>query len=386
MPTPADPSLIFQSRYGRAPEAVVRAPGRVNLIGEHTDYNHGYVFPAALEFDIRIAMAPRDDQQVRVYAESYGQESLFGLDALTRSDAEPWSNYVRGVAFVLAEAGYALAGMDAVVVGTVPVGSGLSSSAAFEMAACWAFEFASGIEIDPVRRAVLCQRAENRFVGMNCGIMDQFISSLGKANHALFIDTHTLEFRPVPLPTCGVSLVITNTNRPHELVKSAYNERRAECERAVELLRPEMPGLEYLRHVSEAQFEALQGLLPDPVVRRARHVVTEDERVLRAISVLEAGDVAAFGELMTASHRSLRDDYEVSCPELDALVAAALTVEGVYGSRMTGAGFGGCTVSLVADAAVPQFQDRVRRAYTRATCLEPSFYVCRAAEGASRIA
>lgn len=375
----------FTHLYGIAPAFVVRAPGRVNLIGEHTDYNEGFVFPAAINYDITIAGAPRRDQQVRAYSLTFQQSTTFSLEDLQRSEDAPWSNYLRGVALILQTAGYTLRGMNVVVMGTVPLASGLSSSAAIETASCLAFETAGDFHLDPVERARLCQRAEREFVGVHCGIMDQFISSLGKAQHALLIDTRTLEHESVPLPSEGVALVISNTNKRRGLVDSEYNTRRAECEQAVEILKKDLPGIRALRDVGEEDFRRFADRLPESVRRRARHVITENARVLESVRALRAGDLAAFGRLMNASHDSLRDDYAVSCRELDALVESARQIEGVYGSRMTGAGFGGCTVSLVAEEAVETFQKEVGTAYQQATGLAASFYVCQASEGASRV-
>lgn len=375
----------FADLYGAPPEFVVRAPGRVNLIGEHTDYNDGFVFPAAIDHDIAIAGAARPDRQVRAYSQTFRQSTTFSLDAVTRSEDAPWSNYVRGVAHVLQDTGFTLCGLNAVIAGTVPIGSGLSSSAAMEIASLLAFEAAGGFGVEPVQRALLGQRAEREFVGVQCGIMDQFISALGRANHALFIDTRTLEHEAVPLPERGVSLVIGDTNRRRGLVDSEYNRRRAECQQAVEILKRFLPDITALRDVSEEAFARHAAALPETVRKRARHVVTENARVLESVRALKAGDIALFGRLKNASHDSLRDDYAVSCRELDAMVEAARRAQGVYGARMTGAGFGGCTVSLVAEEAVGAFQREVGAAYRAATGLEAAFHVCRAADGASRI-
>jgi len=375
----------FRARFGSDARFAVRAPGRVNLIGEHTDYNEGFVFPAAIPYDVVIAGSPRADRIVRAWSLVFEQESSFSLDEIRRSPEAPWSDYLRGVAAILQDEGFDPGGMDSVVAGTVPIGSGLSSSAAIEIASVLAFEAAAGFAVDPVQRALIGQRAEREFVGVQCGIMDQFISSLGRRGHALFIDTRTLEHEAVPLPEQGFRILVSDTRKQRGLVDSEYNARRRECERAVELLRPHLPGIRALRDVTQEDFARHAGDLPDIVRRRARHVVTENARVLESVAALKAGDLDRFGRLMNESHESLRHDYEVSSPELDALVEEAHAVEGVLGSRMTGAGFGGCTVSLVAEEAVDRFQREVGRRYWARTGLQPLFYVCTAAQGAARL-
>jgi galactokinase len=377
----------FAELFGGPSETVVRAPGRVNLIGEHTDYNDGFVFPAAIDRDILIAAAPRTDGQVRAYALNFNQSSTFPIHDVqpATEGRERWSNYLRAMARILEQEGLPLKGMNCVALGNVPLGAGLSSSAAMLVAGGLAFAAVAGQTLDPVRLALLAQRGEREFVGVNVGIMDQFISALGQRDHALLIDTRALTYEAVPLPHTGVVIVIADTNKKRGLVDSEYNTRRAECERAVELLKPHLPDIRALRDVSVADFERFAADLPEPIRRRARHVVTEDARTLEGRDALKAGDVARFGELMDASHASLRDDYEVSCAELDAMVAAARSVPGVYGSRMTGAGFGGCTVSLVASEAVESFMREVPPRYKQSTGLEATLYVTTAAQGAQRI-
>ncbi len=378
----------FTELYGVPPSFIVRAPGRVNLIGEHTDYNDGFVFPASIDYDITIVGAPRADRQVRVFSLTFDQPSTFSLDTnpLERSVDAPWSDYVRGVAHILQDEGFTLQGMNAVYFGTVPIGSGLSSSAAMEVASCLAFEATGGFDVEPVRRALIGQRVEREFVGVQSGIMDQFISALGRADHALFIDTRTLDYEPVPLPPHDVVLMVADTGKRRGLVDSEYNSRHAECEQAVEILKRSLPDIRALRDVDEETFAQYADALPEPVRSRARHVVTENARVLKGVRALKAGDVATFGRLMNASHDSLRDDYAVSSPELNAMVDAARDVEGVYGARMTGAGFGGCTVSLIAEPSVDAFKKEVGAAYRAATGLEATFYLCRASDGARRLA
>ncbi len=377
----------FAELYGKPPAFVVRAPGRVNLIGEHTDYNDGFVFPAAIDRDMVIAGTVRSDQQVRVYALNFNQSSTFSLKEVVHAEEnrEKWSNYPRAMAQIFQKEGLPVVGMNLVTMGNVPLGAGLSSSAALLVASGLAFATAAGIEIDPVKLALMAQRAEREFVGVNVGIMDQFISSLGRENHALLIDTRSLTYEAVPLPTSGVSIVIADTNKKRGLVDSEYNTRRAECERAVSLLSENLPGIIALRDVTLADFEALKHTLPEITRKRAKHVITEDARTLESVQALKAGDIERFGALMNASHDSLRDDYQVSCKELDAMTEIARSIPGVYGSRMTGAGFGGCTVSLVKDSAVEAFQAEVPALYKQAVGMNCAIYVTNASLGASRV-
>jgi galactokinase len=365
----------FAREFGGDATIVVAAPGRVNLIGEHTDYSDGFVLPAAIDRHIVIAARPRADRTVQLYAADMRESAQFDLDDLRPDTNRRWSNYERGVAWALQGAGYTLQGMDAVVAGDVPVASGLSSSAAIEVATAFTFQTLSDLDLDGVERALLCQKAENEFVGMRCGIMDQYIISLGRRDHALLIDCRSLDYELVPVPA-GVSLVICDTQKRRGLVDSEYNTRRNECEAGARAL-----GVPALRDVSVATFEARQDELAPVTRKRCRHVITENQRVLDAVDALGRDDLQRFGELMNASHVSLRDDYEVSCAELDAMVEAAWRQPGVLGARMTGAGFGGCTVNLVQDEATEAFQHNVSRAYTEATGLEPRIYVCAAEDG-----
>jgi galactokinase len=374
----------FAEIFGGEPVAVVRAPGRVNLIGEHTDYNDGYVLPVAVDRSVLVAAAPRDDRQVVIHALDFGASVAFSLDDIEHDQVNTWSNYQRGVAYFLEEQGIELSGLNAVVIGDVPIGSGLSSSAAVEVSTAYAWQILVGFRMSRVGLALLCQRAESEFVGMNCGIMDQFVSALGQRDHALLIDCRSLEYQPVPLPA-GAAVVVADTRKQRGLMDSEYNTRRRECEEGVQILQRYLPQVQALRDVSTDQFAEYQGQLPENVRRRCRHIVYENERVLRGVAALQAGDLVAFGRLMNESHASLRDDYEVSCPELDIMAEAAWKVEGVYGSRMTGAGFGGCTVSLVAEEAVESFRNRVAAAYEEATDIVPQIYVCRAEDGVSRL-
>jgi galactokinase len=372
-------STLFQTQFGYAPSFVARAPGRVNLIGEHTDYNGGFVLPMAIDRDVTLVGAARRDKTVRVYSANFEQASAFSLDAVTHSPEQEWNNYVRGVADVLQKAGHTLHGFDATMFGNVPIASGLSSSAATEMATIEAFNAAGqpgGLGIDGVREAKFAQQAENQFVGVNCGIMDQFISSLGQQGQALFIDCRSLEYQLVPMPK-GVTVLVVDTQAPRTLAGSAYNERRAQCEEAARIF-----GVSLLRDVSVSEFEQHKGELPPLVATRAAHVIYENQRVLDAVQALHNGDVAAFGHLMNQSHDSLRDLYAVSSKELDAVVDIARATPGVLGARMTGAGFGGCAIALVSDANVSELKDAVEREYPIRTGRAPRVYACVPSAGA----
>jgi len=374
----------FAETFGGEPVAVVRAPGRVNLIGEHTDYNDGYVLPVAIDRSILVAATPRDDRQVVIHALDFGENATFSLDDIEHDQAQTWSNYQRGVAYFLEERGITLPGLNAVVAGDIPIGSGLSSSAAVEVSMAYTWQVLAGFELSRVELALLCQRAENEFVGMNCGIMDQFVSALGQRDHALLIDCRSLNYKLVPLPA-EAAVVVADTMKRRGLVDSEYNTRRQECEEGVRILQRYLPEVQALRDVSTDQFGEYKGQLPEKVRQRCRHIIYENERVLRGVAALQAGDLDTFGRLMNESHASLRDDYEVSCLELDTMAEAAWKVEGVYGSRMTGAGFGGCTVSLVAEEAVEDFRARVAAAYEEATGIVPQIYVCRAEGGVAEV-
>ena len=369
---------------GRA--VMVRAPGRVNLIGEHTDYNDGYVLPAAIERETVMAGAARDDRTVRVAALDLDRRASFGLDSLERSAGdESGVNYIKGVAAVLESQGRRLRGMDAVIASDIPIGSGLSSSAALEVAAARLWSELDALEMEPVELALAAQQAENEFVGMRCGIMDQMASVLGREGHAVFLDCRTREYRLVPLPSQRALIVICDSGVRRELSASEYNRRREQCEQAVESLRRLSPGIRALRDVDTETLASARGLLDPLLFLRARHVVSENERVLASVEALQHGDLGRFGGLMNASHDSLRDDYEVSCRELDVLVEAARGVPGVLGSRLTGAGFGGCTVSLVEDSAVEGFAADVASHYRRETGRDMGRIVTGAAEGAGRV-
>ncbi len=371
--------LCFQRLYDADPQLLVAAPGRVNLIGEHTDYNDGFVLPVAIDRHVVLAASPRRDRYVQLYAADFDQACTFSLDDIEHDSGTRWSNYERGVAWALQEAGYELPGLDIVLSSNVPIGSGLSSSAAIEVATAFAFQLAGNLPLDGVQRALLCQKAENEFVGMRCGIMDQYIISLGKRDHALLIDCRSLDYELVPIPA-GCALVVCDTQKRRGLVDSEYNTRRHECEQGAQML-----GIPALRDIGAEEFRTREAELPPVIRKRCRHVVTENHRVLDAVQSLRTNELARFGELMNASHVSLRDDYQVSCVELDAMVQVAWEQQGVLGARMTGAGFGGCTVNLVQEQDADRFQQKVASGYTAITDLEPEIYVCKAEEGVRRL-
>jgi|ERR1043165_264256 galactokinase len=361
-----------------------RAPGRVNLIGEHTDYNDGFVMPVALDISTWARVSSRDDRRLQIYSENFDEQVEVDLDDAQLTAHKHWSDYPIGVVVMLERAGHRLHGARLEIRGEVPIGSGLSSSAAIEVATACALVANSGLEIDKRELARLCRQAENEFVGARVGIMDQFVSLFGQAQHALLLDCRSLEFKLLPLPD-NVRLIICNTMVKHELASSAYNERREQCEAGVKHLAQFLPEVKALRDVSIEQLEQYRAGLSEVVYRRCRHVITENARVLAAGDALERGDLREFGKLMAASHESLRDDYEVSCDELDLMVELAEKIEGVYGARMTGGGFGGCTVNLVAEDHAEQFQEIIAREYEQRTGLKPEIYVCTAANGAEEI-
>lgn len=369
--------------YGARPDvAVFRAPGRVNLIGEHTDYNDGFVLPVAIDRDVLIVASPREDERVILHALHYGETAEFRLDRVEPVPGDTWVRYVKGVAAVLQQEGMHLRGMNGVIEGTVPIGAGLSSSAALEVATALTFCTLGGIDLQRVRLAQLCQRAENEYVGVQCGIMDQFISCLARPRSALFLDCRTLVYEHIPFEASDYALVIANTNRPRGLVDSAYNQRRQECEEGVRVIGHHVPGVRALRDVSVEVFEQYRTALPDKIGRRCEHVITENARVHQSVDALGRRDFARFGRLMNESHDSLRDRYEVSCRELDVMVDIARSSPGVVGSRMTGAGFGGCTISLVAIGQVSHLEQAIREEYPARTDLRPDVYVCHPAGGA----
>jgi galactokinase len=375
----------FRSLYGQEAR-VFRAPGRVNLIGEHTDYNDGFVLPMAIDRATIVAGAARDDRLLRVHSLNFGESAEIDLDAAPKKRRGVWADYVEGMARELLARGATLRGADLMLVSDVPLGAGLSSSAALEVATGLALLSLSEVEMEAVGLALAAQAAEHNYVGTLCGIMDQLVAVLGRPCCALLIDCRSLETEQIPLDASTVAVVICDTRVKHELAASAYNARRAECERGVEILRQSLPGIRALRDVRVADFERYEDTLPAPIRRRCRHVVTENDRTQRAAEHLRAGRMDEMGRLMFLSHASLRDDYEVSCAELDLLVEIASGMGGVLGARMTGGGFGGCTVNLVAYQALDEFQEKAVSEYRRASKLDLKVYPVKASDGAKEIA
>lgn len=379
---------IFQENFGQQPAHVARAPGRVNLLGEHVDYNDGFVLPAAIDRATYVAFSGTDSHQTTLVAADFNEQASFSprtIPTKTQTDATPlpeWAHYPAGVMWALLEEKLSVPAMNAVYASDIPRGSGLSSSASVEMAFVIAWQTLGGWELPPMRRALLGQKAENQYVGVNCGIMDQFASACGVADKLLLLDCRSLEWQTVPLSK-KVAIVIADTKVRRKLTSGEYNRRRAACEEAVRLLRQDLPDIKSLRDVSVADFNRLSGKLPEEVSKRARHVVEEIERSKQAPALLEAGDIRTFGSLMNKCHISLRDLYEVSCPELDAMVSIAQTIEGCYGARLTGAGFGGCTVNLVARENSRRFAEELAASYEAETGNHPEIYISHPSDGAA---
>src|SRR3972149_475935 len=379
---------IFREKFEQTPAHVARAPGRVNLLGEHVDYNDGFVLPAAIDRATYIAFSPTTSHQTTLVAADFNEQASFSpqtIPAKTQTDSTSlpdWAHYPAGVMWALLEDGLPAPAMNAVFASNVPRGSGLSSSASVEMSFMTAWQTLGGWILPPMQRALLGQKAENQYVGVNCGIMDQFASACGMENHVLRLDCRSLEWQTIPLPK-NISIVIADTKVRRKLTSGEYNKRRAACEEAVRLLKQDLPKIKALRDVSVEDFNRLSGKLPDEVSKRARHVVEEIGRSKQAPALLEAGDIQNFGNLMNECHISLRDLYEVSCPELDTMVRIAQTVEGCYGARLTGAGFGGCTVNLVAREQVNAFAQALATAYESQTGYHPEIYISRPSDGAA---
>ena len=373
----------FIQIYGREPQ-VFSAPGRVNLIGEHTDYNDGFVLPMAIERRTWIAAARREDRVISCISTGFDRKIEFELSEDLKPEGD-WANHLRGIVACLLRDEYALCGADILIDSDIPLGAGLSSSAALEVATGYSLLKLAGQPVDLVDLALAAQRAEQEFTGTQCGIMDQYIACLGVRGHALMIDCRTLEYRAVPIDSDsivpGPRVVICNTMVRHDLTDGEYNRRRAECEEGVRRLSSHLPGIQALRDVEIEDFDHFAGSLPETIRRRCNHVITENARTLEAVNALSSGDMKLFGQLMYASHESLRLDYEVSCPELDLMVGTASRIKGVYGARMTGGGFGGCTVNLVEHDQVDNFVAEISKRYKAETGIAPESYVTTASNG-----
>jgi galactokinase len=376
----------FQTAYGKAAEAIYFSPGRVNLIGEHTDYNGGAVFPCALSFGTYLLLAKNDDKVINFRSLNLPEVVTLGFDQLTTRLEKSWANYPLGVIAQFVKRGINITqGFDLLIWGNVPNGAGLSSSAALEVVTAFAFNDQLGTGFDRTTLAQIGQKSEHEFALVNCGIMDQFASANGAKDQAIHLNCDTLEFELVPVKLQGIKILISNTHSPHKLDSGAYNQRVAECKLAVEQLNKVRP-LRYLAELTEEEFNKISSAITDPIAfKRARHVVGEVQRTSDAVKALKAGEIEKFGKLMNASHASLRDDYEVTGPELDCMAAEAWKIDGVIGSRMTGGGFGGCTVSLVKDEAIDDFIAKVGAAYEKQIGIKPEFYIAEIGDGATRI-
>ena len=386
-PQVGNPPQYNEAAYQQSATDVFFSPGRVNLIGEHTDYNGGFVFPCALSFGTYLLMAPNNEQKINF--RSLNVEEVYSLELTQLTTPLPnkaWANYPLGVLAQFVKRGVAIEkGYDILFWGNVPAGAGLSSSAAMEVVTAFAFNEILGTNYDRTELAKIGQASEHEFAGVMCGIMDQFASSQGKKDHAIYLNCDTLEFDLVPVQLDGIKVVVSNTHSPHHLDSGAYNDRVRQCQLAVEQISAVRP-IKNLAELSQADFEQVESAITDPIAyRRARHVVGEVQRTKDAVEALQKGDIITFGELMTQSHISLRDDYEVTGLQLDSLAEAAWKVEGVLGSRMTGGGFGGCTVSLVRDEAIPAFIEQVGKEYTEKTGLKADFYIAEIGDGAHRV-
>ena len=373
-------SSQFRDKYGAEPTFSVRSPGRVNLIGEHIDYNDGFVLPMAIPLQTEMALRPRDDDKVVLHSPLFNESREFKLSHCARQNN--WIDYAQAVASTLQEENIETRGFEGVVMSNVPLASGLSSSASFEVAVALTFLHLAQVEKSPREIALLCQRAENRFIGVNCGIMDQMAVAACQADHALLLDCRDLSMRQVPFKLREHAIVITDSGAPRELASSAYNERRAQCEEGLRIMQTQVPNARSLRDISLDQLDDMNSGMPSVVRRRLEHVIGEIERVQIAVAALERGDLESFGQQMNLSHASLRDDYEVSSPELDFLTDWARRQPGVLGSRMTGAGFGGCTVTLLEKSRAGAFIPAQINAYGEAMNRQARAWVCEAAAGA----
>jgi len=379
---------LFSSRFSGSPR-IFRAPGRVNLIGEHTDYNDGFVLPAAIDLYTWTAALPRPGHTLHVFSENLDQAAEIDLAAANPQPRDHWSDYVHGVAVMLQKLGVSVAGAELLIHSDVPTGAGLSSSAALEVSVASALLAASGKTLPLAELAKLCQRAENEFVGARVGIMDQFASCFGSAGHAILLDCRSLDYQLLPLPA-GLTMVICNTMVKHEHSGGEYNERRAQCEEGVRILKQDYPDIKALRDITLAQLELQRTghrheRMPELIYRRCHHIVSENERVLRTVEALKIGDLKTVGSCMAESHLSMKNDYEISCRELDIMVELAQRLPGLIGARMTGGGFGGCTINLVRAGLVDEFRAQIARSYRETTGMDPEIYVSAAGAGVTEV-
>jgi galactokinase len=377
-------AVSFQKRYGKPPR-LFRAPGRVNLIGEHTDYNEGFVLPIAIDRDTLVAIAERSDKILNAWSLNLQESFKLDLNNLSPGRNGTWQDYVEGIAAALIDRGVDIPGVDIAIRSDVPIGGGLSSSAALEIALGKAFLTISGAQMDGLTLAIAGQSAEHRHVGINCGIMDQYTAIHAHRNHAILLDCRSLKASSIPLNLKDYQIVVCNSGVHHSLATSKYNQRRLDCERGTEALRTVLPEIHSLRDVSFTDFQTHRSLLPDLIMRRCRHVISENERTLKASESLSAGDVTTMGALMLDSHLSLRDDYQVSCRELDWLVEIAMAQSGILGARMTGGGFGGCTINLVQQGGIDSFRENVSQEYLSKTGLISEVFAVDSGEGACEV-
>lgn len=372
----------FKKLYSQQPR-IFKAPGRVNLIGEHTDYNEGFVFPMAIDRYTYVAISKRDDRTLNIFSDSYKENITINLEGA--KPIKHWSDYVVGVASVFIEMGYQVSGADIFIYSDVPLGAGLSSSAAIEVSTAYALMKTNGLEIDTLNLAKICQKAENDFVGMKCGIMDQFVSIHGKENCALFLDCRSLNYEPVTLDSTKADIIVCNTMVKHELGSTEYNKRRNECEFGVKVIKEKFSEVNSLRDANMAYLNAVKNSIDNVIYKRCKHVITENERTMLSVSALKNKDYRLFGELLKGSHYSLKDDYEVSCTELDEMVRIAESMDFVYGSRLTGGGFGGCTVNLIQHGKQDEFSEIIKREYHNLTGIYPDVYYFKPSGGVCEI-
>lgn len=372
----------FAKLYSHQPR-VFKAPGRVNLIGEHTDYNEGFVFPMAIDRFTYVAISKRDDRIFNIFSDSYKENVTINLD--TAKPMKHWSDYVVGVALTILDMGFQISGADIFIYSDVPLGAGLSSSAAIEVSTAYALMTVNGLEIDTLNLAKICQKAENDFVGMKCGIMDQFVSIHGKENCALFLDCRSLNYELVPLDSTKADIIVCNTMVKHELGSTEYNKRRKECELGVKAMKEKFSEVNSLRDANMRYLNSVQNSIDDVIYKRCKHVITENERTMLSVSALKNNDYKLFGDLLKGSHCSLRDDYEVSCSELDVMVRIAESIDFVYGSRLTGGGFGGCTVNLIQHGKQDEFSEKIKREYHNLMGIYPDVYYFKPSDGVCEI-